>query len=95
MTELQAMKALHPEKAPYPFNAEGYASANYTSPEYKINVLARILSGYDEPTWSKLSHRTKQTYNRAAVSLMGDRFRIAALLDAPVWTESIVVEVVR
>jgi hypothetical protein len=39
---------------------------------YKINILARMLAGYDEKTWNKLRRDRKLTYIRAAQTLDAD-----------------------
>lgn len=34
--------------------------------EFKLEVLARMLAGYDEKTWNSLSSSRKRTYRHAA-----------------------------
>jgi len=38
----------------------------------KIEVLAKMLAGYDDPTWLKLRADRKRTYVRAASTLLFD-----------------------
>jgi len=37
---------------------------------FKIEVLARMLAGYDEPTWGRLKATRKRTYRHAASNVM-------------------------
>lgn len=60
------------EQLQFPFNAKGYKTDQYVSPEYKVNVIARMLSGYDELTWNKLKAHRKKTYEHAAATLVYD-----------------------
>ena len=38
----------------------------YDRQTFKLEVLARMLAGYDEKTWDKLSSSRKRTYKHAA-----------------------------
>lgn len=53
---------------------KGYAGGkedwNTPNREYKIEVLARTLAGYDEQTWNQLRRKTKRTYEHAAHNLL-------------------------
>lgn len=54
------------------------------TPNYdKIEILARMLSGYDEATWSRLKERRRATYRRAAATLMIEWDIIKAFLERP------------
>jgi len=44
----------------------------YDEHRFKINLLARMLAGYDESTWKKLKRDRKLTYIRAANTLEVD-----------------------
>lgn len=42
------------------------------SDEQKVQQIARMLAGYDDPTWAKLKAGRKATYQRAAANLLHD-----------------------
>lgn len=50
----------------------GYRSDLIISHDYKVCVLAQMLSGYNDVTWNKLKRDRKLTYIRAASTLLFD-----------------------
>lgn len=50
--------------------ANYHGNTAYITQEHKIEVLARMLAGYDYITWSRLKPSRKLTYRRAGAGLL-------------------------
>ena len=49
--------------------------------DFAIDALARILAGYEQPTWDKLHTQTKLHYRRAANTLLISKNEIVEWMD--------------
>ena len=51
---------------------EEYCTPTFVSPEFQVEVFARMLAGYSEAVWENLSSGRKRTYKHAAAGLLAE-----------------------